>query len=330
MGKAFQRMRESQNSDFPLTVVYGFKQSEEEAGTVASTGWELMLEALLSRGFNVLGTWPIRSEKPGRLRETGSNALASSIVLVCRVRPGDAPLATRKELLTSLKKELPEALRYLQQGNIAPVDLAQAAIGPGMGVFSRYSKVVEADGRPMTVRTALGLINQVLDETLAEQESDFDADTRWALAWFEQQGMNPGPFGVAETLSKAKNTAVNALVHAGFLESKGGKVRLLDRDELAATWDPATDSRLTVWEVTQHLMRTLESGGEQGAATLLRRVGGLGETARELAYRLYVLCERKKWAKEALAYNGLVVAWPEIARLAASQEAATPIQEGML
>jgi len=199
-----------------------------------------------------------------------------------------------------------------------------------MGVFSRYSKVVEADGRSMTVRTALGLINQVLDETLAEQESDFDADTRWALAWFEQQGMNPGPFGVAETLSKAKNTAVNALVQAGFLESKGGKVRLLDRDELAATWDPATDTRLTVWEVTQHLMRALEAGGEHAAATLLRRVGGLGETARDLAYRLYVLCERKKWAKEALAYNGLVVAWPEIARLAASPETAAPAQEGML
>src|SRR5581483_5063829 len=245
------------------------------------TGWETMLEGLLRSGLAVYGTWPLRSERSGRMRDIGSNALASSIALVCRPRPEDAPLATRKEILSLLKRDLPDALRHLQQGNIAPVDLAQAAIGPGMGVFSRYSKVVEADGRPMTVRTALGLINQVLDETLAEQESDFDADTRWALAWFEQHGTNPGPFGVAETLSKAKNTAVNALVQAGFLESKVGKVRLLDREELAVTWDPATDTRLTVWEVTQHLMRTLESGGENAAATLLRRVGGLGETARE-------------------------------------------------
>jgi putative DNA methylase len=215
---------------------------------------------------------------------------------------------------------LPLALRRLQQGNIAPVDLAQAAIGPGMGVFSRYAKVLEADGSAMTVRTALGLINQVLDETLAEQEADFDRETRWALAWFEQHGMNPGPFGVAETLSKAKNTAVNGLVAAGIIASRAGKVRLLDRVELPLGWSPATDRRLTVWEVTQHLIRALEVGGEAKAAELLRRVGGgLGETARELAYRLYSLCERKKWPKEALAYNALVVAWPEIARLAAEK-----------
>jgi putative DNA methylase len=190
-----------------------------------------------------------------------------------------------------------------------------------MAVFSRYSKVVEADGSAMSVRTALGLINQVLDETLAEQEADFDGDTRWAVAWFEQHGMNPGPFGVAETLSKAKNTAINGLVAAGILESKAGKVRLLDRTELPDAWDPTADTRLTVWELAQHLIRALESGGENEAADLLRRIGGLGETARELAYRLYVICERKKWAKEALAYNALVVAWPEISRLAAAAPA---------
>jgi putative DNA methylase len=199
-----------------------------------------------------------------------------------------------------------------------------------MAVFSRYSKVVEADGSAMSVRTALGLINQVLDETLAEQEADFDGDTRWAVAWFEQFGLNPGAFGVAETLSKAKNTAINGLVAAGILESKAGKVRLLDRTELADGWNPSLDTRLTVWEVAQHLIRALESGGENEAADLLRRIGGLGETARELSYRLYVICERKKWAKDALAYNSLVVAWPEISRLAAAPVLSGSTQQELL
>jgi putative DNA methylase len=323
IGIAFERMRAAQAADFPLTVIYAFKQTEGEGEVTVSTGWETMLDGLLRTGLSIYGTWPIRSERGGRMRDIGSNALASSIVLVCRHRPDNAPLATRREFLGALKAELPDALRHLQQGNIAPVDLAQSAIGPGMGVFSRYSKVMEADGSVMTVRTALGLINRVLDETLSEQESDFDGDSRWALSWFEDSGMNPGPFGRAETLSKAKNTSINGLVRAGFLESRGGKVRLLDRSELAESWDPATDPRLTVWEVTQHLIRALETGGEGKAAVLLRRVGGLGEIARELAYRLYVICERKKWAKEALAYNSLVVAWPEISRLATRTASAT-------
>jgi putative DNA methylase len=182
----------------------------------------------------------------------------------------------------------------------------------------------------MPVRTALGLINQVLDETLAEQDADFDAETRWAVAWFEQYGMNAGPFGVAESLSKAKNTAMNGLVAAGILESKAGKVRLLERDELTGTWDPTTDKRLTVWEVAQYLIRALDNGGEIAAAALLRRVGGLGEAARELAYRLYVVCERKKWAKEAVAYNGLIVAWPEVSRASAQAPASTSTQQELL
>ena len=317
MEVAFAQARASMDPDFPLTVYYAFKQSESSEAGDTSTGWETMLQGLLQAGFSIGGTWPLRTELGRRMRGQASNALASSIVLVCRPRPDAAPLATRKEFLAALRAELPDALRKLQQGNIAPVDLAQSAIGPGMGVFSRYSKVVEADGSPMRVRVALGLINEMLDQTLAEQEADFDADTRWALAWFEENGMSPGPFGMAETLSKAKNTAVNALVGSGIVESKAGKVRLLDRVELDSGWDPATDSRLTVWEVTQHLIQTLLSSGEEQAAALLRRVGGLGETGRELAYRLYVLCDRKKWASEALAYNSLVVAWPEISRLAA-------------
>lgn len=221
--------------------------------------------------------------------------------------------------LTALRKELPEALRDLQRGSIAPVDLAQAAIGPGMAVFTRYSKVMESDGSPMTVRTALGIINQTLDEVLAEQEGEFDSDTRWALAWFDQFGMEEGSFGVAETLSKAKNTAVNGLVEAGVVKARAGKVQLIGRDGLPDDWNPAKDKRLTVWEVTQHLIRTLEKKGESEAASLMRRLGGMAETARDLAYRLYTVCERKKWAEEALAYNGLVIAWPELTKLAMSE-----------
>jgi putative DNA methylase len=229
-----------------------------------------------------------------------------------------AALATRREFLRALKSELPEALKNLQHGNIAPVDLAQAAIGPGMAVFSRYSKVVESDGSPMRIRTALHLINQALDEVLAEQESEYDAETRWAVAWFDQFGMTDGAYGIAETLSKAKNTSVSGMDQAGVTTSRAGKVRLLRRDELPDDWDPATDRRLTVWEVTQHLIRALDTGGDASAASLFTKVGGLAEVARDLAYRLYTTSERKGWTQEALAYNSLVVAWPEIKRVAAT------------
>jgi putative DNA methylase len=259
--------------------------------------------------------------------KTKVNALASSIVLVCRPRPGDAPLATRKEFMNALRRELPEALKNLQHGNIAPVDLAQAAIGPGMAVFTRYAKVIESDGSPMTVRAALGIINQVLDEVLAEQEGEFDADTRWALAWFDQFGMNEGPFGVAETLSKAKNTAINGLVEAGVVKARGGKVQLVSRTELPDHWDPATDRRLTVWETTQHLIHTLEHDGESAAASLLNKLGGMAETGRDLAYRLYSICERKKWAEDALAYNGLVIAWPELTKLAQADRSRIKVEQ---
>ncbi len=225
---------------------------------------------------------------------------------------------TRREYVATLKKELPIALRHLQAGNIAPVDLAQSSIGPGMGIFTRYSKVLDAQGKPMSVREALALINEVLDEALAEQEGDFDSDSRWALAWFEQFGFAEGEFGVAETLTKAKNTSVGGLVEAGILESKRGKVRLLKSSELDPQWDPVTDRRLTNWETVHHLIRVLASGGESAAAELVAKLGTKAETARELAYRLYTLCERKKRAQEALAYNGLVQSWPEIMRLAQS------------
>jgi putative DNA methylase len=328
LGRSFACMREVQHPDYPLTVFYAFKQVETDkrsgeevsgSSTTASTGWETMLEGLLKADFTITGTWPIRTELANRTVGLGANALASSIVLVCRPRPEDARPATRREFLAALKRELPEALRLLQHGNIAPVDLAQAAIGPGMAVFSRYSKVLEADGSPMRVRTALALINQTLDEVLAEQEGEFDSDTRWAVAWFEQHGFEEGIFGVAETLSKAKNTAVSGMVEAGILSAKAGKVRLLRRDELNPHWDPTSDGRLTAWETTQHLIRVLEKDGESGAAQLLAKLGSMGELARDLAYRLYTTCERKKWAQDALAFNSLVVSWPEIVRLAAQK-----------
>lgn len=317
MRDVFKRLRALMSEEYPLTVYYAFKQAETtETGASASTGWETMLSGLIDSGFAITGTWPTRTERTGRMRDTGSNALASSIVLVCRRRQASAPLATRKEFLSALRQELPAALYALQKGNIAPVDLAQAAIGPGMAVFSRYSKVMEADGSQMPVRAALTLINQTLDEILAEQEGEFDADTRWAIAWFEQLGTDKGDYGTADVLARAKNTSVAGMVEAGIVESNGGKVRLLRRHELDEEWDPTTDKRLTVWEMTQHLLRRLDEG-EAAAASLARQLGSYSEVARDLAYRLYVICDRKKWSQEGQAYNGLVVAWPQIQQLAA-------------
>lgn len=275
-----------------------------------------MLEGLLESGLTITGTWPVRSEKPTRMRSLDSNALASSIVLVCRPRSEDATLTSRRNFLNELAAELPDKLRVMREGSIAPVDLAQAAIGPGMEIFSRYAKVVEADGTSMTVRAALAAINQVLDETLEGADAELDADTRWAVTWFTEHGHEPGDYGRAEQLSKSRNTAVAGLVDAGIIESGAGKVRLLSRDELDPDWDPTDDTRLTTWEVTHHLIRRLEADGEQPTGDLLRQVGGLAEPARELAYRLYHTCERKNWASEALAYNSLVSAWPELTRLA--------------
>ncbi|MFZ2349375.1 MAG: DUF1156 domain-containing protein [Candidatus Bipolaricaulis anaerobius] len=319
MTQAMHRLAEQAHLAFPVTIFYAFKQSETETekGT-SSTGWETFLDAVIRSGFAVSGTWPMRTERDQGLK-TGTNVLASSIVLVCRPRLTDASTATRGEFVRALKAELPKALFELQKANIAPVDLAQAAIGPGMAVYTRYAKVLDAAGKPVPVREALALINEMLDETLAEQEGEFDPDTRWALAWFEQHGFADGPFGDAETLSKAKNTSVQGMVEAGFLRSKAGKVRLLKPEELPEDWDPAVDTRLTVWETVHQLIRALEAGGEGAAADLVRVLGAKAETARGLAYRLYTICERKKRAPEALAYNALVQSWPEIVRLARSR-----------
>jgi putative DNA methylase len=317
MTQAMHRLAEQAHPAFPVTIYYAFKQSEsnDEVGT-SSTGWDTFLEAVIRAGFTISGTWPMRTEGSGRIIAKGTNALASSIVLVCRRRIPTAPIATRRDFISALKAELPGALDHLQRGNIAPVDLAQAAIGPGMGVYTRYGKVLNADGSPLPVRDALALINQTLDEALAEQEGDFDVDTRWAVAWFEQSGFEFGEYGVAETLSTAKNTSVGGMVEAGFLSSKSGKVRLLRPDEMRADWDPGIDSSLTAWEVVHQLVRALEAGGETAAANLVGKLGSKAESARELAYRLYTICERKKRATQALSYNALVQSWPEITRLA--------------
>jgi len=328
MTEAMRRLSEQVHPAFPVTIYYAFKQSESnDTDGTSSTGWETFLDAVIKAGFSISGTWPIRTEMKGRVRDRGdSNALASSIVLVCRPRTLTMPSATRREFISALKSDLPTALKKLQKSNIAPVDLAQAAIGPGMAIYTCYSKVLDAEGKVLTVRDALSLINQTLDEVLAEQEGDFDADTRWALAWFEQTGFAEGEYGVADTLSKAKNTSVSGMVDAGILVSSRGKVRLLKPHELPKDWDPATDSRLTIWEMTHHLIRALEEGGDEPAAKLVSKLGSKAEVARELAYRLYTLCERKKRATEALSYNNLVQSWPEITRLA-QEGAKTPARE---
>ncbi len=317
MTKAMQRLAEQGHPAFPVTIYYAFKQSEsDETDGTTNTGWDTFLDAVVRAGFAITGTWPMRTEGAGRMIASGTNALASSIVLVCRQRPAKSPTATRREFVAALKGELPQALAHLQAGNIAPVDLAQAAIGPGMAVYTRYAKVLDAEGNPLAVREALALINETLDEALAQQEGDFDADSRWALTWFEQSGFDEGDYGVAEQLSKSKNTSVTGMVEAGILSAGRGRVRLFKPKELPADWDPSTDSRMTAWEIVHQLIRTLEVGGEAAAATLVAKLGAKAEVARELCYRLYTLSERKKRPAEALAYNGLVQSWPEITRLA--------------
>jgi putative DNA methylase len=318
-GKAMGQIRRCQDANYPITVFYAFKQSETEEDTdedattsIASTGWETMLEGLLAADLQITGTWPMRSELASRNVGRDTNALASSIVLACRPRPVTAQLTTRKDFLASLKRELAPAIRTLQLGNIAPVDLQQAAIGPGMAIFSRYSRVIESDGSPMRVRVALGLINQALDEVLSEQESDYDPETRWALTWFEQNQFNEGAFGDANVLASAKALSVEGMQNAGLLLARAGKVRLLRREELPTSWHPSTDKHLTVWKVTQQLIQTLATQGQDDAAGLAIRLGGMADAARELAYRLYTLCERKGWAEEAGFYNALVIAWPAI------------------
>ena len=329
MTRALKCLSEQAHPALPVTIYYAFKQSERTGKSgIASTGWETFLDAVIQAGFAVTGTWPVRTELGNRLVGMDANALASSIVLVCRPRGVDVAMATRREFLDALRSELPEALRQMQQGNIAPVDLAQAAIGPGMAIFTRYARVLDASGAAVSVREALALINETLDEVLAEQEGDFDADTRWALAWFEQSGFSEGKYGVAETLSTAKNTSVAGMVEAGILTSGGGNVRLLAPAELPQDWNPKADSRRTVWETTHHLVRVHEQGGDTAAADIMANIGADAETARDLAYRLFRICDLRNRPQEALGYNALVRSWGEISGLA-TQARQAPTEPNM-
>jgi putative DNA methylase len=316
MTRAMRRLATQAHPAFPVTIYYAYKQSESktDAGT-ASTGWETFLDAVIRAGFAITGTWPMRTELGNRMNAKDTNALASSIVLVCRKREAGAPEATRREFRVALQKELAAAVADLQRGNIAPVDLQQAAIGPGMAVFTRYKHVINADGSVLTVRDALTMINQALDELLEEQEADLDADTRWAVTWFEQFGFCEGDYGDADTLSKAKNTSVEGIVEAGIAVSGKGKVRLLKPEELSETWTPEGDKRLTVWDMVHHLIRVLEKGEGQ-AAELMAKLGSKAEAARELAYRLYAICDRTNRSQDAQRYNGLVQSWQDIVQMA--------------
>jgi len=329
MTRAMHRLAEQAHPAFPVVIFYAYKQSERGGDTgAASTGWETFLDAVIRAGFRITGTWPMRTEYTGNLKKSVS-ALASSIILVCRQRAADAATTTRRQFLDELSSELPPALAHLQRSNIAPVDLAQSAIGPGMAVYSRYARVIDADGEALSVREALALINQTLDRVLAEQEGDFDADSRWAVAWFEQYGFAEGEYGVAETLSKAKNTSIDGLVDGGILVKKRNKVRLLRPAELHICWDPSADGRLTTWETTHHLIRALEGQGESAAAQVLVQLRANAEISRDLAYRLYTISEHKKRSQEALSYNGLVQSWPEITRLARTAGTVQPAQAGL-
>jgi putative DNA methylase len=318
MSQAMNRLSAQAHPAFPVTIYYAFKQSEsdEDVGTV-STGWETFLDAVIRAGFSVGGTWPMRTELSNRMRGMDSNALASSIVLVCRPRPAEAVSTSRRSFLRELNGVLPQALDEMTRGTgddrspVAPVDLSQAIIGPGMAVFSKYTAVLEADGTPMSVRTALQLINRFL------AEDDFDHDTQFCLHWFEQHGWKEGKFGDAETLARAKGTSVDGVKHAGVLYATAGIVRLYKWAEYPANWDPQTDPRLPIWEALHQIIRVFKTEGESGAGAVLAALQARAEATRQLAYRLYTLCERSGWAEDARAYNEIITSWSAIEAAAA-------------
>jgi len=322
----FTRIKSRHHEEIPMTVFYAYKQEDDEGhlGEVrvsgaGATGWEKLLQGMVDAGLQVTATWPIRTEMATRMVGRGTNALASSVVLACRPRQSDAGITDRQGFMRHLRQELSEKLTELQSGGVLPVDMAQASIGPGMAVFTSYSRVLDGADNSMSVGTALQLINQVLDEVQSENESDLDADTRWAVSWFVQHGMNQGPFGDAQNLATARSIAMNAIERSGIIESRSGNVRLLDRSEYPDDWNPVSDKRITVWEVCQHLIRRLDGdGGAVAAASLLRQVGGLGNAARDLSYRLYEIANRNGWADEARAYNNLAAEWPDLVALAAA------------
>lgn len=329
----FERMRKQASDDYPITIYYAFKQSETTISGEASTGWSTILEGIVRAGWTVTATWPIRSELGNRIIGSGNNVLASSIVLACRPRSETATAIDRGGFLSVLRAELPSKLRDLQQAAVAPVDLAQSTIGPGMAVFTRYAKVTEADGTSMRVRTALELINQVLAEVLNEQEGDFDSGTRWAIKWFHQHGFQEGSYGPAETLATALNTSIQGLERGGILTSRGGKVQLFAPSLLPEAYNPRRDQYLSVWEAGLHAARVLESKGISAAGQLiadLQQAPGDRidlDAIKELAYLLYSIAERKNWSTIGQTFNNLATAWPDVLR-ASESSASFSLQTG--
>lgn len=311
MAEFMEAVAETQNRSAPATIYYAYKATERSQDGVRSTGWDTFLQAVLDAGFQVTATWPMRTELANRMRGQRSNALASSIVISCRPRAVGASLASTGEFLSALRAELPEAVATLRSGNIAPVDMAQSTIGPGIKIFSRYARVVEADGSTMSVSDALLHVNNILGEVLDGEDADLDRDSRFALSWFGLHGYEPGPAGDADSQARSKGTAVAGVVASGIAATASGRVRLLKRDELDPDWDPVDDNRLTVWEATQHLIAALDRS-ESEAAQLLAKLGGYGESARSLAYVLFKKASDKAWAEEASAYNTLITAWPSL------------------
>ena len=320
MKKAIRNFQEQSSEAFPAAIYYAFKQSEVEQDGISSTGWATFLEAVVASGFSIVGTWPVRTEMRTRQVAMGTNALANSVVLVCRKKETTAEVITRAEFIRALKRELPPAIAELQAANIAPADMPQSAIGPGMGVFSRYKAVLESDDSPMTVKGALQLINRELDEYLGGIQGEFDADTRFAITWFEQNGMGKGDYGIANSIAQARGISVESVKHAGIVESQAGKVRILGREELDANWEPETDTHLTVWECCQHLVRRHEKDGISfNTALLLKKISDKAEAVKDLAYCLYdISANKRKDAKEATAYNALIADWTELTREAAN------------
>lgn len=323
MLSACKQMYKYAREDIPVTIYYAYKQSDSDDNGTASSGWETMLSAVVNAGFAITGTWPMRTEMANRSIASGTNALASSIVLVCRKRPEDAPQTTRRNLVNQLRRELRPALKQLQESNIAPVDLAQSAIGPGMGVFSRYRRVLEADGSVMTVRSALQVINEEVDLYFNEQVGSMDAASRFCVDLYTQCAYNEIKYGEAEILANAKSTSIAMMAAHGILYAKAGIVHLVERSEL-----PEKDAdENNVWMLTQQLTRAMETGGIEACAKIVYNIFGSGaESAKDLAYRLYTIAERKGWAEEGYAYNALVVAWPDIQSRAAAMKAETPEQ----
>lgn len=320
MKSAMSRMAKIDGASAPATIYYAFKQSEIGEEGVSSTGWATFLEAVITSGFSVVATWPVRTELANRMRGNGANALANSVVMVCRRKNDQRPAITRAEFVRNLKRELPATIRNLQSANVSPADMPQSAIGPGIGIFSRYKEVLEANDQPMSVKTALQLINVELDEFLNNLHGDFDSETRFAATWFEQNGYGKGEYGSANSLATARGIAVDSVKHAGIIESSAGKVRILKRDELDPEWDPNSDTHLTIWECCQYLVKEYEEGGETAAAMLVKKMGfDRAEAVKDLAYYLYDICSNKRQdAKEATSYNALIAGWLDITRLAAS------------